>query len=306
MTTIPGQNIAQDIVRHATANNFTHIVIGRPTRSRWRELIEGSLTYDLIRNAGDISVHVISGTERNTEASSRRVNAAAEQSQFQIRPYLLATACILGSLAVSAVLDPFLDVRNLAIIFLLGVLTSAVTCGLWPALYACLVSALAFNFFFLEPRYTLTIRDPESIVALGVFLVVAVIVNAGIIGCGGGNQSSTESTTNTSSTPAVETPADTGSTGASASGGDVAAGERIYKQRCVLCHGPEGKGDGPGAAALNPKPRNHTDASYMSTQTDEQLLHSIREGKGQMPAWGKILTEEEMHSVLAYIRTLAK
>ncbi|MFA6154591.1 DUF4118 domain-containing protein [Mesorhizobium sp.] len=177
VTTIPGQNVAQDIVRHATANNFTHIVVGRPTRSRWRELIEGSLTYDLIRNAGDISVHVISGTERNTEASSRRVNAAAEQSQFQVKPYLLATACILGSLAVSAVLDQFLDVRNLAIIFLLGVLTSAVTCGLWPALYACLVSALAFNFFFLEPRYTLTIRDPESIVALAIFLVVAVIAS---------------------------------------------------------------------------------------------------------------------------------
>ena len=139
---------------------------------------------------------------------------------------------------------------------------------------------------------------------LAALLVVAVIVNAGIIGCGGGNQASND-TTNTSTTPPVGdgTPADTGT---SAAGGDVAAGERIYKQRCVLCHGPEGKGDGPGAAALNPKPRNHTDASYMSTQTDEQLLHSIRDGKGQMPAWGKILSEEEMHSVLAYIRTLAK
>jgi mono/diheme cytochrome c family protein len=141
---------------------------------------------------------------------------------------------------------------------------------------------------------------------LAALLVVAVIVNAGIIGCGG-NQASNENTTNTSTTPPAGdgTPADTGM-GASAAGGDVAAGERIYKQRCVLCHGAEGKGDGPGAAALNPKPRNHTDAAYMSTQTDEQLLHSIRDGKGQMPAWGKIMTEEEMHSVLAYIRTLAK
>ncbi|PZV33669.1 sensor histidine kinase [Mesorhizobium kowhaii] len=177
VTTIPGQNVAQDIVRYATANNFTHIVVGRPTRSRWRELIEGSLTYDLIRNAGDISVHVISGNERNTEATSRSVKTADEQRQFQIGPYLLSTAYVVGSLAFSAVLDQFLDVRNLAIIFLIAVLASAVTGGLWPALYACLVSALAFNYFFLEPRYTLTIRDPESIVALGVFLVVAVIAS---------------------------------------------------------------------------------------------------------------------------------
>ncbi|MER9705705.1 sensor histidine kinase KdpD [Mesorhizobium sp. M0204] len=177
VTTIPGQNVAQDIVRHATANNFTHIVIGRPTRSRWRELIEGSLTYDLIRNAGDISVHVISGNERNAEAMSRTVKAADEQWQFEILPYLRATAYVVGSLAFAVLLDQFLDVRNLAVIFLIGVLTSAVTGGLWPALYACLISAIAFNYFFLEPRYTLTIEDPESIVALAVFLVVAVIAS---------------------------------------------------------------------------------------------------------------------------------
>ncbi|TIX03446.1 MAG: sensor histidine kinase KdpD, partial [Mesorhizobium sp.] len=177
VTTIPGQNVAQDIVRHATANNFTHIVIGRPTRSRWRELIEGSLTYDLIRNAGDISVHVISGNERNAEATSRTVKAADEQWQFEIWPYLKATAYVVGSLAFALLLHQFLDVRNLAIIFLIGVLTSAVTGGLWPALYACLISAIAFNYFFLEPRYTLTIQDPESIVALAVFLVVAVIAS---------------------------------------------------------------------------------------------------------------------------------
>ncbi|UCI09038.1 sensor histidine kinase [Mesorhizobium sp. B1-1-8] len=177
VTTIPGQNVAQDIVRHATTNNFTHIVVGRPTRPRWRELIEGSLTYDLIRNAGDISVHVISGTERDVETPAARVKAAAEQKPFQIWPYLFSTAYVAGALAVSSILDQFLDVRNLASVLLLAVLTSAVTFGLWPALYACFLSALAFNFFFLEPRYTLTIRDPESIVAFAVFLVVAIIAS---------------------------------------------------------------------------------------------------------------------------------
>ncbi|TPI72551.1 sensor histidine kinase KdpD [Mesorhizobium sp. B2-8-9] len=177
IATIPGQNVAQDIVRHATANNFTHIVVGRPTRSRWRELIEGSLTYDLIRNAGDISVHVISGAERGGDTPSARVKAAPEQKPFQIWPYLFSTAYVAGALAVGSILDRFLDVRNLASVLLLAVLTSAVTFGLWPALYACFLSALAFNFFFLEPRYTLTIRDPESIVAFSVFLVVAVIAS---------------------------------------------------------------------------------------------------------------------------------
>ncbi|TIO30140.1 MAG: DUF4118 domain-containing protein, partial [Mesorhizobium sp.] len=103
--------------------------------------------------------------------------AASEQKPFQIWPYLFSTAYVAGAVAVSSILDQFLDVRNLASVLLLAVLTSAVTFGLWPALYACFLSALAFNYFFLEPRYTFTIRDPESIVAFAVFLVVAAIAS---------------------------------------------------------------------------------------------------------------------------------
>ena len=70
-----------------------------------------------------------------------------------------------------------LDVRNIALVFLMAVLTSAVTAGLWPAIFASVISALAFNFFFLEPLYTLTISDPESVVALVFFFCVAIIAS---------------------------------------------------------------------------------------------------------------------------------
>jgi hypothetical protein len=49
--------------------------------------------------------------------------------------------------------------------------------GLWPSLFACLISVLAYNWFFLPPLYTFTIADPENIVALFVFAVVAVIAS---------------------------------------------------------------------------------------------------------------------------------
>ena len=74
----------------------------------------------------------------------------------------------------------------------------------------------------------------------------------------------------------------------------------------MLCHGPEGKGNGPAAAGLNPKPRNHTDGTYMNSRTDEQLLEVIRKGKGGMPAWGSVLSEKEIQAVLKHVRTLAK
>ncbi len=57
---------------------------------------------------------------------------------------------------------------------------------------------------------------------------------------------------------------------------DPAAEARtLFKTRCAVCHGNDGKGDGPGAAALNPKPRNYTDAAWQSSVTDEQIHKTI-------------------------------
>jgi mono/diheme cytochrome c family protein len=56
---------------------------------------------------------------------------------------------------------------------------------------------------------------------------------------------------------------------------------------------------------LNPHPRNHTDGAYMNSRTDAELLEVIRHGKGAMPAWGSVLSEEEIQAVLKHVRSLA-
>ncbi|GAA2881352.1 two-component system sensor histidine kinase KdpD [Aminobacter niigataensis] len=175
--TIPGQAVAEDIVRHAGTHNFTHIVVGRPGKSRWREYFEGSVTHDLIRQAGNISVHVASGTDQDAALASQGVKTAAPRRSFNLWPYFIATLHVTGALVVGFLLDQFLDVRSIALVFLMAVLTSAVTLGLWPALFASLLSAGTYNFFFLTPLYTLDIGDPESVVAFLFFLIVAVIAS---------------------------------------------------------------------------------------------------------------------------------
>ena len=52
----------------------------------------------------------------------------------------------------------------------------------------------------------------------------------------------------------------------------------VYATRCVPCHGAKGSGDGPAAAALNPKPRNYTDAAWQAAVTDDQLKKTILYG----------------------------
>lgn len=61
----------------------------------------------------------------------------------------------------------------------------------------------------------------------------------------------------------------------SAAGVDLASANTVYQERCSACHGPRGRGDGPGAAALTPKPRNYTDASWQASVTDEQIKKTI-------------------------------
>ena len=74
-------------------------------------------------------------------------------------------------------LHDLLNVTNVALVFLTAILIGAVLHGLGPSLFACLVAVLAYNFFFLPPLYTFTIADPENVVALFFFAVVAVIAS---------------------------------------------------------------------------------------------------------------------------------
>lgn len=170
--TLPGENVAQEILAYATANNFTHVIVGKPDTPRWRAWFSGSVSHELIRSPTEINVHVISPGPGEPGGFKSTASAAVARN-FNAIPYLWATVFVALAVGVGMVLSRFLDVRNIALVFLMAVLASAVSWGLWPALFASLVSALAFNFFFLEPAYTLTISDPESVIAFIFFLGVA-------------------------------------------------------------------------------------------------------------------------------------
>ncbi len=174
--TIPGQNAPEEIVRYAEANNVTHIIIGKSTKSRWTEFLQGSVTHHLIGLAGEINVHVVA--PRHSEQASRgKPRPRVQQPHFDIVPFAWSTLFVAIALASGFILDRFLAVQNVALVFLTAVLASAVTFGLLPALYASFVAMLAFNFFFMPPLYTFTIAAPENVVALVFFLIVAVIAS---------------------------------------------------------------------------------------------------------------------------------
>lgn len=81
-------------------------------------------------------------------------------------------------------------------------------------------------------------------------------------------------------------------------------GKALYASYCTPCHGNRGKGDGPGSAALNPKPADHTSAKVQK-ETDGSLFWKISEGHNAMPKWKNVLTETQRWELVNYIRTLS-
>ncbi|MFQ5703647.1 MAG: c-type cytochrome [Gemmatimonadales bacterium] len=79
----------------------------------------------------------------------------------------------------------------------------------------------------------------------------------------------------------------------------------IFKRNCSACHGKKGKGDGPAAVALNPRPANLANAKFMAQYSDEELREIITNGRRTMPAFGKLLKPEELQAVAEFVRSLS-
>lgn len=178
--TIPavGRRIADDVVSFAQGNNVTQIVIGKSTRSRWFEMTRGSVVHDLVRRAGNITVHVIAGDELPGEAAPKTaVHTAARSEPFNPLPYLKALGIVMVGLAAAELIQPYFGIENVDLVLLTSVVAVAVRYGLWPSLLATVAASLCYNFFFIPPIYTFTITDPTNVAAFILFMVVAMLVS---------------------------------------------------------------------------------------------------------------------------------
>ncbi|HMA74490.1 MAG TPA: sensor histidine kinase KdpD [Xanthobacteraceae bacterium] len=173
-----GRRIADDVIGYAESHNVTHIIIGKSSRSRWFEILHGSVVHDLVRRSGNISVHVIAGDAVAGEPIPKKtLRTADDAAAFDLGQYVVALAVIAVALGVGEAIQPWLGVENVDLVFLTAVVGVAVRYGLWPSLVASIAASLCYNFFFLPPIYTFTITDPTNVAAFFFFIVMAVIVS---------------------------------------------------------------------------------------------------------------------------------
>lgn len=93
---------------------------------------------------------------------------------------------------------------------------------------------------------------------------------------------------------------------------DLVSGKALYEKNCAACHGTSGKGDGPAAVSMRPKPTNLADGEFMQTLSDSYLLEVITYGGASvdksplMPGWGNVMDQKEIIDIIAYLRGLSK
>ena len=82
----------------------------------------------------------------------------------------------------------------------------------------------------------------------------------------------------------------------------ISRGKGLFQTHCVICHGSGGRGDGPAAARLNPKPPNL--AKMAGHHTDGDIAWKIAYGRGPMPGWEKVISEEDIWHLTNFVQSL--
>jgi mono/diheme cytochrome c family protein len=126
--------------------------------------------------------------------------------------------------------------------------------------------------------------------------------------CGGGEKLNPDPSAQSSNQTVTATPAEQ-ALAVSLTPDNISKGNDLYQKTCSPCHGTSGKGDGPAAIALNPKPRDHSNGTYMDTLTNRHIYNVIKNGGAQygyptMPAQPQ-LTDDQVVTIIAKVRSLS-
>lgn len=168
-----GNDFVEEILKLARREHATQIVIGARKHSRWLKLVTRSLPNALSRRASGLGIHIVT-PDTSIEDRRRSVLRIPKATAFR-----QAVASAFGFVAITTMIgkgiDMFVELPNISLLFLLAVLGASVVGGYMAAFLAAAMSALAYNFFFIDPIHTFTIAAPHEVFALFIFFAVALI-----------------------------------------------------------------------------------------------------------------------------------
>jgi two-component system sensor histidine kinase KdpD len=185
IVTTPGEDLVETLLRVARERNVTQIVVGKPMRNSWQEMLNGgSIVNQLVRESGDIDIYVVRGKEEELsgETPLRRYTSVTMHSQPN--QYVIASGIVLGVVALNLVLanwrlgdgkPPLINYQEVALVFMFAILLMGNFLGRGPIFLAAALSAALWDFLFIEPKFTLHMNSFQDVLLVGLYFSAAII-----------------------------------------------------------------------------------------------------------------------------------
>ena len=171
VATLTVDSAPQAVLDYARKHKITRVIVGRPTKPRWREWLRGSFVDQILRRSKDIDIYVVS-----EEPAGREKGLPRSSVRMPWQSYVGSLLLVAGATLISEIAVEFLSAANMIMIYLLAVVVAALRLGFRPAILTALVGVLAFDFFLVPPYFSFSVSDTQYLITFaGLFTVGAVI-----------------------------------------------------------------------------------------------------------------------------------
>ncbi len=175
---VVGDDVPRTLVEFARSVNASQLVIGVSRRGRLAAALSGpGIGATVVRESGDIDVHMVTHASAGGRFALPRLTGGALSIQRRVLGFVVALAGgpLLSWLLVAISRDDTITADVLA--YQLLVVIVALIGGIWPALFAAVLSGITLDFLFVDPIYTVTISDPAHALALVLYVIIAILVS---------------------------------------------------------------------------------------------------------------------------------
>ncbi|MFO0616298.1 MAG: sensor histidine kinase KdpD [Polyangiaceae bacterium] len=174
---LTSDDIPRALIDCAAKQNVTRIVIGKPTHSRLRDFVRGSLLDAVVRGSGNVDVLVTSGTDDETRPTEEPRARPDPPKPLALAPYALATLGILAVTGLGVSIRARLDLADVVMLYLLAIGAVAMRFGRWPSVFTAALAVGALDFFFVPPLYELVVTDARHVFTFAMMFVVGVLLS---------------------------------------------------------------------------------------------------------------------------------
>jgi two-component system, OmpR family, sensor histidine kinase KdpD len=171
--TLFSRSMAEKIGNFARRHRITKIVAGKPSHHRWQDILWGSDVDELVRMSGEIDVFFITGEQ----GVPKKFPVLLKPKGLRFHDYGMGLLYSILATGLAFLVHPYLELSNLIMVYLVGVMVTAIHWGRGAAILNSVISVLAFYFFFVPVRYSFTLIETHFIFTFAVMLLVALVIS---------------------------------------------------------------------------------------------------------------------------------